>query len=71
MVKTRPIQVRLTRYQHEQIRAAAEQRGFASVAAYLRYVALDHNRVIEEKLLEIHRHLLDDKNSGKRRSKGA
>ncbi len=70
MVKTRAIQVRLTRYQHMQIRAAAERKGFASVAAYLRYVALDHNRVIEEKLLEIHRHLLADENSGKRRSKG-
>lgn len=71
MVKTHAIQVRLTRYQHEQICAAAEQKGFASVAAYLRYVALDHNRVIEEKLLEIHRHLLKDKSTSGRRLKRA
>jgi hypothetical protein len=70
MVKNRAVQVRMTRTQHQELRATAERKGFSSLSAYLRYAALRQDRVLEEKIIEIHRHLLGDasKRKGRRRS---
>ena len=61
MVKIRAVQIRLTRTQHERIKHNAQLKGFASLAAYLRYVALQHDLELERKVSEIHRHFLGGK----------
>ena len=58
MVLTRAVQVRLSREQHARVRQNSESRGFASLAAYLRYVALDQDLAQHQKICEIHQHLL-------------
>jgi hypothetical protein len=58
MVLTRAVQVRLSRDQHARVRQNSESRGFASVAAYLRYVALDQDFALYQKICEIHQSLL-------------
>lgn len=60
MVSNRTIQVRMTRRQYDQIRLLAQNRGFNSLSAYMRYVALDQDFVMRQKIAEIHRHLLGD-----------
>ena len=67
MVKTRAVQVRLTRDQHERIKQNTQLRGFPSLAAYLRYVALDHEFVIHGKICDIHRFLLGEPPTKQRR----
>ena len=59
-VKTRAIQVRLTIEQHERLRSIAETRGFDTLAAYVRFAALDRQLLLEEKIIAIHRILLPD-----------
>ena len=67
MVKTRAVQVRLTRDQHAQLRAKAAARGFDTLAAYIRFAALDRHHLLEEKIVAIHRRLFDDEPKRKRR----
>ncbi len=55
------IQIRLTRRQYEQIRDNAKTKGFASMSAYLRYLGLDQDFVVERKVHEIHAHLIPKK----------
>ena len=58
MVKTRSLQVRLTRDQHERITNYAKLKGFTSLASYIRYVALDQEWILRQRIFEIHHHLL-------------
>ena len=67
MTKTRAVQVRITRRQYEQIHENALRHGFASLSAYVRYVALHYNDTVEQKLIEIHRHLLAGSSQSTRR----
>ena len=67
MVKTRAVQVRLTIQQHEQLRLTATARGFDTLAAYLRFTALDRQRLLEEKVVAIHRQLFDTEKTKPRR----
>lgn len=70
MIKTRAVQVRLTREQHKQLRLAATARGFDTLAGYIRFAALDRQRLLEEKVVAIHRLLLEDGEPHRRRRKG-
>jgi hypothetical protein len=58
MVRNRTIQIRLTREQYERIRNTAEMKGFGSLSSFLRFVALDQDFVLHQKVSEIHAHLL-------------
>jgi hypothetical protein len=58
MVMIRAIQVRTTRDQYDRIKNNARIRGFSSLSSYLRHVALQHDAVLEQKVNEIHEHLL-------------
>ncbi|MFZ0429321.1 MAG: hypothetical protein WAO20_14470 [Acidobacteriota bacterium] len=58
MVRVRTIQFRLTRAQYERIVNDSQVRGFSSLSTYLRYLALAQDSFLEQKVSEIHRHLL-------------
>ncbi len=69
MVMIRVVQVRLTRDQHQRLKNYAEMKGFSSLASYIRYVALDQDFVVRQKIFEIHNYLLGDKNKKKKKFK--
>lgn len=63
MTYTRSIQIRLSRNQHNQIKANTIANGFESVSSYMRFLALGRDRVMESKIHEIHKELLGAKKS--------
>lgn len=65
MVMIRTIQIRLTRDQYERIKNYSRMKGFNSLSAYLRFVALEQDFVLRQKIYEIHAHLLGNKFSNK------
>lgn len=69
MVSNRRIQVRLTRDQYERLKNHSEVRGFGSLSAYIRFMALDQDLVLQQKLYEIHAHLLGGESGSKVRPK--
>jgi hypothetical protein len=69
-VKTRTIQIRLTIDEYQQIKSYAESHG-CSLSAYLRFVALDQDLLLHQKLSEIHTHLLGHKPTGKFKTNAA
>ena len=58
MTYTRTIQIRLSRDQHNRIKADTIANGFDSVSNYIRYLALARDRVMEIKIGEIHREVV-------------
>jgi len=58
MVNSRTIQVRLTGEQYERIKANTQAKGFNSLSAFVRYVALNQEFQLHQRITEIHRHLL-------------
>lgn len=52
------IQVRMSKTQYERIKNNAQIMGFNSLSAYMRFVALDKDFVLRQKVFEIHAHLL-------------
>ena len=58
MVMIRTIQIRMTRDQYERIKNNSRIKGFNSLSSYLRFVALDQDFVLQQKIYEIHAHLL-------------
>jgi len=66
MVKIRTVQVRMTRDQYEKMKNNSKVKGFNSLSAYLRYVALEQDFVLRQKLSEIHDHLLGDQTKKKK-----
>ena len=54
MVRIRAIQIRLTRQQHEQIKNDSRAKGFASISAYIRFIALHRDEAIANKVCEMH-----------------
>ena len=65
MVLNRTIQIRLTLDQYERIKNNSHIKGFNSLSSYLRYVALNQDFVLHQRILEIHNHLLDGQPSRK------
>jgi hypothetical protein len=57
MVSTRSIQVRMTKDQHERIRNNSKVKGFNSLSAYMRYVALDQDFIIQQKICDVYDHI--------------
>ena len=68
MVMIKAVQVRLTRNQWERLRNYAEMNGFSSLASYIRYVALDQDFVLRQKIFEIHSFLLGDQSKSKKKT---
>ena len=58
MVMIRTIQVRMTRDQYAAIQNLSRLRGFNSLSAYMRHVALDQDPILEKKIYEIHAHIV-------------
>ena len=71
MVKNRSIQVRLTRDQYERIKNNARIKGFNFTSAYIRFVALKQDFVFQQKISEIHNHLLGDVKNRKHKENAA
>ena len=65
MVMGRTIQVRMTKDQYERIKNNSQLKGFNSLSSYLRFVALDQDFLLLQKVSEIHAHLLGLKTNGK------
>ena len=60
MTKTRALQVRLSIAEHEQLKALAVRKGFASLAAYLRHMGLTQDFLTHDRVAELHRRLVGD-----------
>lgn len=58
MVLNRTIQIRLTRDQYERIKDYSRMRGFSSLSSYLRFVALNQDFLLHDRICEIHSTLL-------------
>lgn len=58
MVMSRTIQIRTTKQQYDQIRSLAEARGFESLSSYLRHMALHQDLITQQKIAEIHQHIV-------------
>ena len=65
MVKLRRVEFRVTKNEHERFVNIAHAKGFSTVAAYLRSVALGNDLFTETKIAEIHQMIkqLLDKNT--------
>ncbi len=55
MTKLLEIRTRVTKPQLEQVRAEALARGYVTIAAYIRDLALNNRRLIEAKIIETSR----------------
>ena len=53
-MKTRFIQVRVTRSQYERIKNNAEANGFVTISAYIRALALDKDLAFQKKFNEMY-----------------
>lgn len=67
MVKNRKIEVRVTRNQQERIKNNCAAKGFRFVSDYIRFLALHEDMATQQKVHEIHAHLLGDMPRTKRR----
>lgn len=65
MARVWTIQIRLTRDQYERIKINSHVKGFSSMSAYLRYLGLDQDFVLQKRIYEIHAHLLGNNDNGK------
>ena len=65
MVMIRTIQIRLRRDQYERIKNYSRLNGFNSLSAYLRFKGLEQDFVLQQKIFEMHAHLLGTKPDGK------
>ncbi|MEW5818170.1 MAG: hypothetical protein AB1798_22625 [Spirochaetota bacterium] len=65
MVNNRTIQIRLTRDQYERIKNNSHIKGFSSLSAYLRYVGLEQDFVLHQRIQEIHTCLLGEQRKGR------
>ena len=64
MVMIRTIQIRMTKDQYQRILNNSQIKGFNSLSAYLRFIALEQDFVLQQKIHEIHTHLLGDQPPG-------
>ncbi|MEQ1935125.1 MAG: hypothetical protein ABL962_14795 [Fimbriimonadaceae bacterium] len=46
--------------QYERVWAVCRSRGFSHLSSYIRFVALDQDLVLQQKVHEIHRHLVGE-----------
>ena len=69
MVRNRTVQVRLTKDQYERMRGNCQVRGFGTLSSFIRFVTLEQDLVLQQKVHEIHRHLLGMPKVEKRRKK--
>lgn len=69
MVRIRTIQVRLSRQEYDRIKNDGLAKGFNTLSAYLRYLALYRDQAICRKILEIHESVVgnEKRSSGKGR----
>ncbi len=65
MVMNRTIQIRLTKNQYERIKIYSKTKGFNSLSGYLRHLGLEQDFLLQEKISEIHNHLLGIKTNKK------
>lgn len=61
--KTRLIRIRVNQQQYERIENKAEAKGFESIAQYIRSIALEKDIITERKIDDIHRILINGKQS--------
>lgn len=61
MVRTRMLYVRLTARQHEQLKENCRTHGFENISSYVRHMVLDRDLATQQKIWEMHDHLLGDK----------
>ena len=69
MNKTRFIQFRVTRDQYERIDNNARIKGYLSLSAYLRDLALNKDYAFQRKLDEIYEHIVKEKTKKEKPSK--
>ena len=55
MPKNRLCRFLCSEYEYELIKAEAKSRGYKHLSAYVRDLAIRHNRAIEDKIIETHK----------------
>ena len=60
MIKKRRMEFRVTQPEFEKIYAIAKAKGFTALSDYLRYVAIDQDFVMQQRIQEIHEKLLGE-----------
>jgi hypothetical protein len=70
MVRNRTVQVRLTRDQYERMKGNCQVRGFGSLSSFVRFVTLEQDLVLQQKVHEIHHHLLGAKKEPRKKRLG-
>jgi len=65
MARIWTIQIKLKRDQYERIKNDSQIKGFNSMSAYLRYLALNQNFILQGKISEIHAYLIEDNRNEK------
>ena len=72
VVLNRTIQIRLKKEQYERIKNYSTQRGFNSLSSFLRFVALEQDFALQQKIYEthektsqLHAHFFGDKGTTK------
>lgn len=60
MNKNRSVQVRFTQLQHQQLVQNSRQYGFRTIADFVRHKTLDCSLADQQRLREIHAHLLGE-----------
>ena len=70
MVRNRTVQVRLTRDQHERMKGNCHVRGFGSLSSFIRFVTLEQDLMLQQKVHAIHEHLLGPKKEPRKKRAG-
>lgn len=50
--RTSYIRMRISSLEHEELKIKLKSRGFKSISEFLRYIAFEHNIIIEQKIIE-------------------
>ena len=59
MVKNRTIQIRITKDEYSRIGTLSTIKGFNSLSAYIRHVALDQDPILHHKISDSHRRIAE------------
>jgi len=53
--RTHYLRVRVSTPEHEELKIKVKSRGFRNISDFLRFIAFEHNIVIETKIIETHK----------------
>jgi len=70
MVRNRTVQVRLTKDQYERMKGNCQVRGFGTLSSFIRFVTLEQDLALQQKVHEMHEFLLGPKKEPRKKRLG-